>query len=803
MIEKRDLPSLLLYPLSFRQYQSSSAPCSSFPRSMPLHAAGRGRESSKQTFIIRSFVIYWIPAFAGMTNGARFMSLRIIHFLCLLLMFGVTGHAAQDKQPLTLESIFAGGEFDNNLPQNIQWHNGSGRFTFTRINPETGLADILAHDVATGASRLVIPGDALRYENEPVRMSGCQWAAGGQYILLAGPVNTTWDGRSEAPYYIYEPDGKELWPLAGTNPRLLNVRLSPDGARVGYVLDNNIYITELDSRATRAVTTDGNENVFNGYFDYGSRMFGAGAAWSWSQDGKKIAFWRMDVTDVKEFYMVDELGKYNAVRPLKYPNTGERLAVTRIGVFDLESGRTSWMDTGDEPDGYIPRVNWTNSSGALAIQRLARDHDTLTLLLADAVTGESRAIVSDTDPAWVEVTNDLLFFRDREAFVWTSEKSGYRHAYLYDYEGTETPLTHGDWEISALIALDERAGWLYFYAKKDSFTDQHVYRVRLDGSKIERLTSKPGWHEWQFSPDRRMVIETRSDANTPHGMTLRKANGETVSVLEPGRLAAMEKYVLPRTEFIKVETGDGIVIDGYLIKPPDFDPGKKYPVIGHGYGNAGSQVVVNRWVTSPWQQNTKQDIWHRYMAAQGYIIFTMDNRTTAGRGKAAKNLTYGHYGKYAVLDYLEGVNYLKSLPYVDADRLGFWGWSGGGYLAAALMTKGAPHFKTAVSIAPVIDLDRYQAYGVERWMDSLENNLQGYYEVNLMNFADRLQGNLLLIHGTGDENVKYGFTLQLADALIAANKQFDMMIYPNQRHDLDDVRLHLFTRITNYFLEKL
>ena len=721
----------------------------------------------------------------------------------LLLFSGTICVAAQDKLPLTLESIFAGSEFDNRLPQNIQWHNDSERFTFTRTNPDTGLPDIHEYDVTAGASRLMIAGDALRYEDEPVRLSSCRWSADRRYLLLAGPVRVTWDGRNEAAYFIYEPDTKQLWPLAENNPRLLNVQISPDGARVGYVLDNNIYVTELDDRTTRTVTTDGDANIFNGFFDYGSKMFSRGSAWFWSPDGKKLAFWRMDVTDVKVFYMVDELGKYNTVRPLKYPNTGERLAATRIGVFDLDSGRTVWMDTGGNPDDYIPRITWTNSSDTLALQRLTRDHNKLSLLLAGAGTGEAKVIVDDTDPAWVEITNDLLLFRNRERFIWTSEKSGYRHAYLYDFDGNEVQLTGGDWEISSLIALDESAGWLYFYAKKDSFIDQHVYRVKLDGSKLERLTHRPGWHEWRFSPDRRLVIETRSDAGTPPGMTLRKANGEEIGVLEAGNPAAMDKYTIPRAEFIKVETGDGILIDGYMIKPPDFDPGKKYPVIGHGYGNAGSQVVVNRWVTSPWQRNTKQDLWHRYMAAKGYIIFTVDNRTTAGRGKAAKNLTYGHYGKYAVLDYLEGVNYLKSLPYIDADRLGFWGWSGGGYLAAALMTKGAPHFKTAVSVAPVIDLNRYQAYGVERWMDSLENNPQGYYEVNLMNFADKLQGNLLLIHGTGDENVKYGFTLQLADALIAHNKQFDMMIYPNQRHDLDDVRLHLFTRMTDYFLEKL
>ena len=717
-------------------------------------------------------------------------------------MYGATCQADTDKQALTLESIFAGSEFENNLPQNIQWHNDEQSFTFTRKNPETGLLDIHEHDVAGSATRLIISGDTLRYKNEPVGMSSYQGAADGQYILLAGPVHLTWDGRNEASHYIHESDTNKLCPLADNNPHLLNVRLSPDSSRVGYVLENNIYITELSSRTTRAVTTDGDANIFNGFFDYGSKMFSRGPAWFWSPDGSRIAFWRLNATDMKVFYVVDELGKYNSVRPLKYPNTGERIAVNRVGVFDVENGRTSWMDIGDNPNVYIPRLNWTNSSGTLAIQRLTRDHNRLTLLLADTVTGKSKAIVDDTDPAWVDITNDLLFFRDRERFVWTFEKSGYRHAYLYDYEGNETQLTHGDWEISVLNGLDETAGWLYFHAKKDSFIDQHVYRVALDGSRIEKLTEKPGWHEWQFSPGRQLVIETWSNVNTPHRMTLRKPNGEMVRVLEANKLMAMDQYAMPHTKFLKVETSDGILIDGYMIKPLDFDPGKKYPVIGYGYGNAGSQMVVNRWGTS-WQLDPKQDLWHRYMAEQGYIIFAVDNRATAGRGKAAKNLTYGHYGKYAVLDYLEGVNYLKSLPYIDATRLGFWGWSGGGYLAAALMTKGAPHFKTAVSIAPVIDLNRYQAFGVERWMDTVENNPQGYYEVNLMNFADKLQGNLLLIHGTGDENVKYAFTLQLADALIAHNKQFDMMIYPNQHHNLDDVQLHVFTRITNYFLEKL
>jgi dipeptidyl-peptidase 4 len=720
--------------------------------------------------------------------------------LCFLYGNASLTNADEEKLPLTLKDIFASDKFQNLSIQNIQWNKDSSGFSFIEKNSNTGLIDIHEYNIASGSTTLLVSGNALQYKGKPINIRQVQWTTNRDYLLLAGPKTITWDNVIEGSYYVYSSTTKKLWVLADGNVALRNVTLSPDGTRVGYVLENNIYIADLISGSSRAVTTDGSSNIFNGIFDYGSTEFGFLDAWHWSPDGKKIAFWRLDATEVKVFYMVDELGKYNTVKALKYPNTGERHAVNSIGVFVLENGKTTWMDIGNNPDDYIPLISWTNSSSKLAIQRLTRDHEKLDLLLADTDTGKTKIIVTDTDPAWIDISDDLIFYKNKSRFVWTSEKSGYRHAYLYDYEGKEKQLTRGDWEISSLIALDETAGWLYFYAKKDSFIDQRVYRVNLNGSKVEKLTKKPGWYNWQFSPDRKLVIESRSDARTPHQLSLRKANGKKVRVLEENNLEAMQKYAMPHTEFIKVKTSDGIMIDAFMIKPLGFDPVNKYPVIGYGYGNAGSQVVVNRWGT---QRGPRQDLWHRYMAEQGYIIFAIDNRTTAGRGKAAKNLTYGHYAKYAVLDYLEGVKYLKSLPYVDASRLGFWGWSGGGYLAAALMTKGAPHFKTAVSVAPVIDLSRYQTVGVERWMDFIEDNPKGYYETNLINYADKLEGNLLLIHGTGDENVKFGFTLQFANALIAKNKQFDMMVYPNRHHGIRDAQLHVFTKITNYFLDKL
>jgi dipeptidyl-peptidase-4 len=726
----------------------------------------------------------------------------------LLVLFLLSGsslfisactQAAEDKQALTLESIFASGEFQNKSLQNIQWDSGGSNFTFTKQNPGTGLLDIHEYDIATGNSRLLIAGNDIGYEGKPVRMSRYQWTQDRDFLLIMGPVTITWDSVREAPYYIYETATGKLWAVADNSPSLRNVYLSPDGKRVGYVLENNLYITDLKGKSTHAITTDGSPDIFNGIFDYASGFFRRDA-WHWSPDGKKIAFWRLDATEVNVFYIIDELDRYNKIHALKYANTGDRHAVNQIGVFDVESGQTLWMDIGHENQDYIPRVAWINSSQKLAIQRLYRSHKKLELLLGDANTGETQVIVTDSDPAWIDITDDLMFYESQDRFVWTSEKSGYRHAYLYDYEGNEIQLTSGDWEISSLISLDETAGWLYFYAKKDSFIDQHVYRVSLDGSTLQKLSGDPGWYNWQFSPDHQHVIATYSNARTPPSITLRQPDGQKVRVLEENKIEAMEKYAMPHTEFIKVELADGILIDGFMIKPLDFDPDKKYPAIGYGYGNAGSQVVVNRWGT---QRGPTQDLWHRYMAEQGYIIFAFDNRTTAGRGKAAKNLTYGHYAKYAILDYLEGVNQLKSLPYMDASRFGFWGWSGGGYLAAALMTKGAPHIHTAVSVAPVINLDRYQAVGLQRWMGSLKDNEKGYRETNLLNYADKLEGNLLLIHGTGDENVKFAFTLQFANALIAHNKQFDIMVYPNRHHGIDDARLHVFTKITNYFQDKL
>ncbi|MCB2114501.1 MAG: S9 family peptidase [Parvularculaceae bacterium] len=727
------------------------------------------------------------------------MRALLIAAASLLLSLPALADAA-DQRALTLEAIFQTPAPGDNAPANIRWTADGRAFLYLGRNARTGAAEIVRNEISSGKERVVIPSRELAVSKKPIAVSRFE-RAGEKYFLIAGAQTRTWDGVMEAPFYVYDAASRRMRALGREGAPLRNVALSPDGARVGYVYENNLYIADLDSLAETAVTSDGDENIFNGIFDYGSTEFDSMQAWNWSPDGTKIAFWRLDATNVKTFYIVDELGKYNTVKPLKYPDTGEAHAVIKIGVYDVADRTTLWMDTGDNPDDYIPRVGWTADSHSLVIQRLARDHKTLDLLLGDIRTGRSERFHTESDPAWIDITDDLIPLSDPSKFIWTSEKSGFRHAYLLDTEGGARAITQGDWEITSLIDVDEAVGWLYFYAKKDALIDRNVYRVRLDGTGLERLTREAGWHEWRFSPDHKYVVATNSDANTPPSLVLENAAGETIRVLSDGATAPAAQFARPRAEFFSFKTSDGVSLNAMMIKPRDFDPSKKYPVIAYAYGNAGSQIVVNRWGID--KRSSSRHLWHYYMADQGYIIFLVDNRTTSGRGKKAKNLTYGHYGKYAVSDELEAAEYLGTLPYIDRERLGFWGWSGGAYLACALMTKGAPNFKVGVSVAPVIDLERYQSVGVERWMGQLKDNPEGYFDVNVMNDADKLEGKLLLIHGTGDENVKFAYTLQFADSLIKAGKQFDMMVYPNQHHALTDVQLHVYTKITDYFRDNL
>lgn len=704
---------------------------------------------------------------------------------------------AANAKPLDMQTIFASDEFASRLPAALKWLPNGDEYAY--LDEDSDGQRIVSRAVGSDKTNTALAIKTISDLPADFHLTDFRWHPANKLFLLQGAVTTDWQGYRSAPWYVFQGADKRLRSVGEAGQALQLVKLAPDGKHVGFVVANNIYVLDLGSGGIEPVTSDGNGDIFNGIFDYGSTEFGPVDGWRWSPDGSHIAFWRMDASEVPFYPMIDELHSYSEVRSFHYPNTSEKHAINRIGVYTLRSGRTQWINVGQDPDDYLPQMHWSATSDGLYIQHLTRDHNTLKLWHAKLGQQNVTQILRDTDPAWIDISNDLQSLNDGSV-IWTSEKSGFRHIYQIAANGEEKIVTRGDWSVDSVLGVDETDGWVYFYAKKDSLIDQHVYRANLGDARLEKLTTRPGWHTWQLSHDARYALATHSDARTPQSLSLLGAAGEQLTSIVSASVPAFNDYAMSHTEFVTFSTKDGIVLNGFLIKPPDFDPSRKYPVISYGYGNAGSQVVVNRWGT---QRGPTQDLWHRYMAQQGYVIFAMDNRTTTGRGKVAKNLTYGEYGKYAVLDYVEGVDYLKSLPWIDADRIGFWGWSGGGYLAAALMTKAAPLFKVGVSVAPVIDLTRYQAVGVERWMGTPQENPAGYAAVNVINYVDQLQGKLLLVHGTGDENVKYAFTLQFADSLIKAGKQFDMMVYPNQRHGISDFRLHVFTTISRYFNKNL
>ena len=714
---------------------------------------------------------------------------------------------SQNKKKLSLDDIYSSTRFQGKTVADIQWLPDGSAFTFTRANNRTSEIDIYRHDAATGQETLILRGDQLTWDGDKVVMTAYRTTGNQNHLLITGARKQIWRHSFAAPYFLYRVDEKKLVALAGADPDLQNVALSPDGRHVGFAKKNNLHVAEVSSGSVRQLTNDGSDEILNGIFDWVyEEEFGRADAFRWSPDSKRIAFWRIDQSQVKTFTLLDEIPVYSVPTSLKYPKVGEANATVRIGVVSIESASAVWIELGSEQDIYIPRIEWTNRPDTLAIQRLNRRQNKLELLFADIATGKTRTVITDQDAAWIDVTDDFLFLENQESFLWTSERSGYRHIYLTDYDGIRTQqLTSGDWEVVSLIGVDEESGWVYFNAKKDGSIGQGLYRTRLSGSGLQRLSEERGWHSASFSPNFAHYVGSSSTISQPTVVSLCKNDGSPVRVLEANKIDALDDFNMVYPEFGTLTVGDGAVLNTYMMKPADFDPAKKHPVIVFGYGGPGSQMVLDRWGAGGAFRHFQRILWHQYMTERGYLIFCVDNRGTGGKGKTFKNLAYGDISKWAVNDQIEGAKYLAGLPYVDASRIGFWGWSGGGYLTCMMLTRGADYFKTGVAVASVSDFRNYDTIWTERYMGLLSENAKGYDAANVLNYADLLKGKLLLIHGTGDDNVHPGNTLQFADVLIAKNKQFDLMLYPNRNHRIDggNTMRHLFTLITNYFLERL
>jgi len=503
--------------------------------------------------------------------------------------------------------------------------------------------------------------------------------------------------------------------------------------------------------------------------------------------------------------MYDDVSqRYPKVTNLKYPKVGEQNAIVKIGVVNIYTGELKWMDIGKEEDIYIPRIYWTTSSDILCIQRLNRKQNFLEILLADVNKCTTQVILTDESKGgWIDITDDFIFFKKKDEFLWSSEKSGFRQIYHSNYSGQQIKqITNLNVEITSIIGFHEESGWIYFYGKYSGLQNQCVYRIQLDGSQLELISEPSGWISAIFSPDYSYYFCDRSTANTPNQYFLYTSSGKRLIVLEENKILVMDKYEFNFPEFTELEIDDDrsgkVRLSAYFIKPQNFDPQTKYPVVIFGYSGPATQMVIDRWIRL-------RSLWHSLLVSLGVIVFCVDHRGSCARGSEFKHKAYLDISEYAVKDQIKAAHYLRGQSFVDPSRISFWGWSGGGYLSCMLLLRAPDLYRCGISVAPVSDFRNYDTIWTERYMGLLHENVEGYKAADVLTYAHSLKNPLLLVHGSGDDNVHPQNTLMLVDKLIAANKQFELMIYPNRNHGIygNNAPRHLYTLMTNFLCRNL
>jgi dipeptidyl-peptidase-4 len=706
-------------------------------------------------------------------------------------------------QEVPLQRIFTTRDFAASGYAPIWSPDGEG-LTLVEADPQGG-TDVWTEGISTGKRERLLQGSKVvsPLTNRPVEIEDVIWASNQKQALLYTDAQQVWRQRTKGIYYVYDREGARLIPLSPAEGWQQFAKFSPDGGRVGFVRNNDLFVTDLATGKETRLTHDGSDVIINGTFDWVyEEELDLRDGWRWSPDGKKIAFWRLDTRPEKVFHWVDNLaGQYSVPVGLRYPKPGEANAVPKIGVIDLETGQTTWMDAGGDSDTYLARMEWAASPNELVIQRLNRHQNRIDVMLADARTGRTRTLFSDTDPAWVDVDDDLNFVRAGSQLLWTSERDGYNQIYLYDRSGKVVrKLTPQPWDVTGINGIDAQNGWVYFTGTGGNPTERHLFRVRLDGKGLQRLSREPGTHAASVSPDGRFYVDIHSRAGVPPVTRLHRADGSVIRTLVDNQKVAANLAAAgaQRPEFFQVRAQDGTELNAWMIKPRDFDPGKRYPLLIYVYGTPGAQTVTDAWGGSRY-------LWYQHLAGQGYIVASVDARGTGGRGRAFEKAGYLRQGEVVSDDLLDAARHFASLPYVDADRIGMWGWSGGGYTTGLTVSRGGELFKAGISVAPVTDWRLYDTIYTERFMRTPKENPEGYERTSVLTHAPKMTANYLLIHGTADDNVHFQNAVQLAAALQKAGKQFDFMLYPNKNHAIPgaQTQLHLFTLMTEWLRENL
>jgi len=717
---------------------------------------------------------------------------------------------------LTVERLFSSREFAAERFGPARWMTDGATYTTLEPSAEAkGGRDLVLYDAASGkrsvlvsAAKLVPPG-----ADGPLAIEDYAWSPDGKVLIVFTNSKRVWRQNTRGDFWTYELATGRLGRLGRDfeASTLMFAKLSPDGRKAAYVVKNDIYAEDLASGRVVRLTFDGGPDLINGTSDWvNEEEFGIRDGFRWSPDSASIAFWQFDTTRVPVFTMIDNTSAlYPATTTFKHPKPGQPNSAVRAGVVAAAGGPVVWMKTpGDPSDTYIARLEWAGNSREVFLQHLNRLQNTLNVLVGDAATGAVRTVFADTDKTWVEVMDDFVWLDGGKRLLWLSERDGWNHAYAVDRVGTGTTLlTPGDYDVLTVAAVDERAGWLYVTASPADATKRFLYRVRMDGKGKPELVGpagQSGVHRYDISPSARWAFHTYSRLDEPPVTELvRLPKGETVRPLAANTelRAKVDALARRRAEYFKLPIGDGIEVDGWRILPPDFDPAKKYPLLVYVYGEPAGQTVQDGWGGSGY-------LWHLMLAQKGYIVASFDNRgTPAPRGRAWRKSIYRQIGILASADQAAAVRAaLAAWPFADPERVGVWGWSGGGSMTLNALFRYPELYKAGISVASVPDQRLYDTIYQERYMGLPADNPDGYKNGSPITFAKDLKGKLLVVHGTGDDNVHYqGFEL-LVDELVAANRQFSMMAYPNRSHGIYEGKgttLHLYTMFTRFFEENL
>jgi dipeptidyl-peptidase 4 len=755
-------------------------------------------------------------------------------FLLLLQIPAPRASAAPTEaqiKPQTAElfrRLFNSEEFEPKFFGPARWLDGGESYTTVEPSKEFPKAkDIVRYNTATGERALLVKASQLipSGAKDTLTISNYTWSTDKSRLLIFTNTKRVWRAATRGDYWVLQQKSGALKKLGGPAPEssLMFAKFSPDGTKVGYVRTNNIYVEDLATGAITQLTRDGSDTIVNGTSDwvYEEELF-LRDCFRWSPDNRQIAYWQFDTSGVGIFPLLYNLGapreivtgfpypgtgRYPQRLDIPYPITGTTNSAVRVGVISAAGGDTRWISVpGDPRDNYIVRMEWVPNSNDLVIEHLNRLQNTNEVFLAASSTGEIKSIFRDQDAAWVDLVENFKWLPGNNDFLWLSERDGWRHIYRAAKDGKHVQLiTKGDFDVIALDGVDEKGGWLYYTASPQNATQQYLYRSRFDGAgEPERLSpaNAPGTHGYNISPDGRWAFHTYSTSEQPPNTDLVQlpAHTSTRSLVsnETLRSTAAPLITAASTEFFKLDIGDGVTVDGWILKPAHLDPSKKYPLLVHVYGEPAAQTVLDEWGDG--------NLFHRALVQEGYIVVSFDTPgTPAPKGRAWRKTVYGAIHPVIVKNQTAAVQaLLRARPYLDASRVAVWGWSGGGTSTLSLMFRSPDVYKVGMAVAPVPDLRLYDTIYQERYMGLPLQNVDGYKNSSPINFAEGLKGHLLLVHGSGDDNVHYAGSELLLDRLIELNKPIDFMEYPNRTHAIsegDGTTLHLFSLLLRYLEE--